>query len=187
MHVRKYSSFRAGWWRRTTYNSVIQDNESILHNNLWQNSLISFHSTGFKMHRVVPLLCDSKTKVQISSLLPTTPTSSLQGQLQGGASQIPLAVLLGLTWDFLVADHPHSSQPMNNYTAQFLYSSHTHSSLDIFFLFSYTCISSWQLLSLPTIISWQKWAITGPLPYFSLCHLCASWRSAQGRTLPSGS
>ena len=83
--------------------------------------------------------CGSRTNAQLSVLLPPSPTSSLQGQLQGGASQTLSAVLFGLSQGFLVADRPCFSQSVHIYIAHSLHSSHTHSSLVILFLFSCIC------------------------------------------------
>lgn len=130
--------------------------------------------------------CGSRTNVQ-RSVLPPSLNSSIQGQLQGGASQTLYAVLFRLSQFFLAADQPCSSQSIHIYMAHFLYSSHTLSALVTLFPFSCIC-SPLHLLRLHTPNSWKKQTSrhTPPHPFFSPCLLWASWRSKAGAS-PSGS
>lgn len=103
--------------------------------------------------------CGSRTNVQ-RSVLPPNLNSSIQGQLQGGASQTLYAVLFRLAQAFLAADQSCSSQSIHIYMAHSLYSSHTLSALVTLFPFSCIC-SPLHLLRLHTPSSWKnKQAVT---------------------------
>lgn len=88
--------------------------------------------------------CGSRTNVQ-RSVLPPSLNSSIQGQLQGGASQTLYAVLFRLSQFFLAADQPCSSSPFT---------------------------SIWPTSYIPPIHS-LPWSLSFPFPVFApLCIYC---------------
>jgi len=127
---------------------------------------VSFRHVG----RVDPR-CGDWTKVQFSVLLCRSPPSSLQGQMQGGASQTLSGVFIRLSQGSLAADHPCSSESMHISMVCSLYSSHTHSSLVTLFLFYYifsppTFIESSHpnLLTKPKKPPYNTTSVFWPLP-----------------------